>query len=116
MPELGEFLKFGPTIVMLLLFLVGALKFAPYWKEVRLEELKVRSSEAVSRQKQAEGLIGLSQVIERVADAQQQTAENNEELRIFLRAAMREHEGFSKRLSAVEQVVVKIKGSGNEDD
>ena len=115
MPELREFLTFGPNIVMLLLFLVAALRFAPYWKEVRLRELDVRDREATSRQKQAESLIGLSQVIERVADAQGQTAENNEELRIFLRTAMREQENISRRLGVVEMAMTAIKRAEQEN-
>jgi hypothetical protein len=110
MPELREFLAFGPNIVMLLLFLVAALRFAPYWKEVRLRELDVREQEAVSRQKQGESLIGLSQVIDKVAARQQETAETNEELRIFLRASMRNHERIEKRLDVVEQLVGKNDG------
>lgn len=81
-----------------------------------MRELDVSDKEATAKQKQAESLTGLSQVIEKVADAQTKTAENNEELRIFLRTAMREQESFNRRLNVLEEAVGMRKGSGNVKD
>jgi hypothetical protein len=114
MPEVGQLVSFGQTVIIIFLLLLFALRFSPRWERVRMRELDVAEKEALSKSKQADSLVGLAAVIERVADAQSKVTETNEELRIFIRAAMREHEGFSKRLGVVEEALKKG-GSGNEN-
>jgi hypothetical protein len=116
MPEVSQLVSFGQTVIIIFLLLMFALRFSPRWERVRMRELEVSEREATAKQKQADSLVGLAKVIEKVADEQQKTAETNQELRIFIRAAMREHEGFNKRLSAVEELVLARKSvSGNEN-
>jgi hypothetical protein len=115
MPEMSQLVSFGQTVIIIFLLLMFALRFSPRWERVRMRELDVAEKEALSKQKQADSLVGLAKVIEKVAEEQGKTAENNEELRIFIRAAMREHEGFNKRLVAIEDVLARKSVSGNEN-
>jgi hypothetical protein len=108
MPDVAQLVSFGQTVIILFLLILFALRIWPSLERVRMREAEVREMEASARQKQAESLTSLSGVIKDVADAQLRTAENNEELRIFLRAAMREHENFNKRLNEVEGKIKPI--------
>jgi len=109
MPDLSQVVAYGPTVIILFLLLVFAVRMAPIYKELKLREFEVRDREAMARKEQSDSLAQLAIVIKDVAIEQQKTAESNEELRIFLKVAMREHEGLLKRVTTIESQIDVLK-------
>jgi type VI protein secretion system component VasK len=66
---------YGPTIIMFGMLLAFIVKVLPAWKEVRLKELDLRANEMPLREKQAEALGKLADVLEAVAIEQRRATE-----------------------------------------
>lgn len=110
LPELSQVVAYGPTVIILLLLLIFAVRMAPTYKEIKLKEFDVRDREAAARQEQAASLSNLAAVIKDVAIEQQRATENNEEMKLVLRSAMRENETVSRRLTEIERTLDEMKG------
>lgn len=114
MPEWKDVVNYGQVVLLVFLILAFLRSMAPFVKAWKFREYEVREKEAAARQSQATSLSDLANVIQSVAVEQKRTSETNDELRIFLRAAMREHEGMARRLAEVEKSVEDIRSEARD--
>jgi hypothetical protein len=77
----------------------------PAWERVRLAEIKIREKELEVRREEAQQVGRLSEIFNTQATA-------TEELKIFLRAAMRQHDLTEQRLMVIEDKVAQIAATG----
>jgi hypothetical protein len=111
--DISQLVSFGQTVVIIFLVLVFALRLSPRWERVKTAEVNVRKVEAEATIRQSESLTKLADVIKDVAIEQGRAAESNEELRIFLKVAMREVETIIKKVASIESQIEVLKESGN---
>lgn len=101
-----DLLTATPLIAVFALGLLGYMKGLPAWERIQLariglekEQLEVRRIEAASTGK-------LTEIFKQASEA-------TEELKIFLRAAMRQHDLTEQRVARIESAINEIKGVRN---
>ena len=103
MPELKDFLSVTPLIAFFVICAWVALKALPTWKEVKLAEVANQKEELEVRKAENVTLGNLNSVYEELL---QQT----EELKIFLKVAVREQEEVKRRLTGLEGLIDQVGG------
>ena len=112
MPDIKDILGVTPLLAFFLILAWVALKLIPsalqQRKELKLAELACRSEENKARVAASESIGQLTEVL-------RQSRESTDELRLFMRAAMREHEtirseqaAIAERMGAVESAVLNL--------
>lgn len=96
------------AIIVLLLILGFFLRALPYWKEVKLAEIKVRESEAQARTQESsvfgkfsDSINSISGVLERIVLDQQR---ENENTRLLQRVTADASDKILTRLDALDEV------------
>lgn len=102
MPDLKDFIQTTPLILFFIITAWVYFKSLPAWKEVRLAEIEARKAEAGVRTAEASAIGKLTEVFEK-------TSQTTDELRIFLRAAMKQSESASQRLDQLELAVEHLR-------
>jgi len=97
--ELGPFLQYGPTIILLFFILGFLLKALPTWKEVKLKELELRGSDIETRGKEAEALSSLSTVLHEVAVEQRKATDEQKRAAQSIDILQRVNSDASDRLA-----------------
>ncbi len=100
--DLGPLLQYGPTVVLLGLVLIFILKAMPTWKEVRLRELDLRSSEVHVRGEEAKALTALSETLHAVAVEQRRAADT---VKIMQRINARSADDLSEQVAQLNEQV-----------
>lgn len=72
-----EIIGLPAAIVVVILFLVFILRALPYWKEVKLAEIKVRETEANARTHESSVFGQLSAALSQISSVMQQTVVDN---------------------------------------
>ncbi|MEK6323599.1 MAG: hypothetical protein AABN33_18315 [Acidobacteriota bacterium] len=82
MPSWSQLAQWGPTLVLVAMLIVFALKAMPTWERIKMREMEVREKEAASRTSQAaaltqlgNGIEKMSQVLENVAVEQRKATD-----------------------------------------
>jgi hypothetical protein len=73
--SLKDLSAWGPAVIQLGLVIIFLLRIAPTWKEVRLRELDLKERDASVREKEAESLGRLADVLQAVAVEQRRASE-----------------------------------------
>jgi len=107
--EITQILTYGPTAVLLALLLATILKLAPTWKEVRLRELDIRAGESAIREKEAEALGRLAEVLQSIAVEQRRATETIE---ILQRVNADASDSLSGNVRLLTDRIASIEDSG----
>jgi hypothetical protein len=100
-----EFISFGPGFVALIVILVFLIRMAPTWKEVKIRELDLRSSEVGVRGEEAKALGMLADVLRDVAVEQRKATETQRSATEITELLQRVNADRSEKLSSgVEQL------------
>jgi hypothetical protein len=76
--NLKDLAAWGPAVLQLALVLIFLLKIAPVWKEVRLREIALKERDGAIREREAESLGRLADVLQSVAVEQRRATETIE--------------------------------------
>jgi hypothetical protein len=109
MPEFKDIIQATPLLAFLLIAYYAYRRGLPDWKEVQLariqlqrEDIAMRKEEATAIGSLASSLVALSGIFTKVDDT-------TTELKLFLRAAMRQHDLIEERVSAIERHVAGMR-------
>lgn len=97
--ELGPFLQYGPTIILLVVILGFLLKALPVWKEVKLKEIELRGQDIETRGEEAKALSALSTVLREVAVEQRHATEETKRAAETIDILQRVNADVSDRLA-----------------
>jgi hypothetical protein len=103
--DLGPLMQYGPTVVLLGLILVFVLKALPSWKEVKLREIELRSSEVAVRGEEAKALTAVSNVLHEVAVEQRRAADT---VKIMQRINSRSADELTEEVSALNERLMTL--------
>lgn len=98
--DLGPMLQYGPTVILLGLTLIFILKALPSWKEVKLRELELRTTEVTVRGEEAKALTALSETLRDVAVEQRKATEEQRRATEMIEILQRVNSDASDRLTA----------------
>ena len=106
MPEwvgIKDVLTATPVIALFVLGLLAYWKGLPAWKEIQLARISLEKDQLEVRRIEAASVGSLTEIFRSASEA-------TEELKIFLRAAMRQHDLTEQRVAALEARVSDLTG------
>lgn len=110
MPELKDVLQATPLIAFFLILAYVLRKGLPAWEKIRLAEISVQHDELAVREAEAQAVNSLSLSVSQLTGIFSKVDETTKELKLFLRAAMRQNEAIEERMVVLEQRVDEIQG------
>jgi hypothetical protein len=94
MPDMKDALQAAPIIAMFVILAFVLIKGLPAWERIRLAEIAVHKDELAVREAEAKAVSALSTTVGQLTGVFAKVDETTTELKLFLRAAMREHEAM----------------------
>jgi hypothetical protein len=107
--NLDKLWSWGPALIQLGLVLVFLIRVAPTWKEVRLRELDIRASEGAIREKEAEALGRLADVLQSIAVEQRHATET---IKILQRVNADASDHLTTNIRLLSDRITQIEDSG----
>jgi len=109
MPEVKDIIQATPLLAFLLIAYYAYRRGLPDWKEVQLAKIQLRREDIAMRKEEAAAIGSLASALVTVSGIFAKVDETTRELKLFLRAAMRQHEAIDERVLALEKFVAEMK-------
>jgi len=109
-PDWKDFLGVTPLLGFFVICAWVYWKGLPNWERVRLAEIELRKKEIEFRKEELAVRREEATSVGKLSDVFKVQADATEELKIFLRAAMRDRESFNKRLLILEGAMKRDNG------